>query len=215
MPVAKFKIQFARLGDPLLNPDLPVVLEKLPRLYDAPGLLPCISSIAPAGCEERMEQLRQVKDELYAGGRFQLQFSIHSTDEAVRNRLMPAQKWNLAQVAEFGAKWWHPGDRKITLNFAVSPAIPINGDVLLQHFDPQRYLIKLTPVNPTASAVEHGLYDPAYSERAAFAPLKVALEEKGYSVLVSIGELEENHIGSNCGMCLRKYLEFTNRSNYL
>jgi len=206
VPAEKFKIQFARLGDPLLNPDLPAVLGKLPQLYVAPGLMPCISTIAPAGCEERMVQIRQVKDELYADGRFQLQFSIHSTDEGLRDRLMPAKKWSLVQIAEFGERWWRPGDRKITLNFAVSPMIPIDGDVLLRHFDTQRYLIKLTPVNPTASAIEHGLYDPAYSVKVAFASLAAKLEEKGYEVLVSIGELEENRIGSNCGMCLRKYL---------
>ncbi len=207
VPAAKFKIQFARLGDPLLNPDLPTVLGKLPQLYQAPGLMPCLSTIAPAGCEERLEHIRQVKEELYVDGRFQLQFSIHSTDEVERDRLMPARKWNLAQIAEFGERWWRHGDRKITLNFALSPSIPIDSDILLQHFNPQRYLIKLTPVNPTASAKEHGLYDAAYANRAAFAPLQTTLEEKGYMVLVSIGELEENRIGSNCGMCLRKYLD--------
>jgi 23S rRNA (adenine2503-C2)-methyltransferase len=206
VPAAKFKIQFARLGDSLLNPDLPVVLRKLPRLYDAPGLMPCISTIAPAGCEDLLEEIRQVKDELYGGGRFQLQFSIHSTDEAVRDRLMPARKWNLAQIAEFGARWWQPGDRKITLNFAVSPAIPIDCDALLHYFDLNRYLVKLTPVNPTQSAIQNGLYDPAYADKAAFVPLQAALADAGYEELVSIGELEENRIGSNCGMSLRKYL---------
>jgi 23S rRNA (adenine2503-C2)-methyltransferase len=33
------------------------------------------------------------------------------------------------------------------------------------------------------------------------------LSEVGYEVLVSIGELEENHIGSNCGQYITRYLD--------
>ncbi len=44
--VKKFKIQFARIGEPALNPSVLEALEMLPQKYDAPGLLPSISSIA-------------------------------------------------------------------------------------------------------------------------------------------------------------------------
>ena len=33
------------------------------------------------------------------------------------------------------------------------------------------------------------------------------LEDAGYRVIVSIGEVEENYIGSNCGQYVRRHLE--------
>ena len=33
------------------------------------------------------------------------------------------------------------------------------------------------------------------------------LRGRGYEVIVSIGELEENRIGSNCGQYLKRYLD--------
>jgi len=40
------------MGDPALNLDVLTVLEKLPGIYDAPGLLPSISTVGPKNSEE-------------------------------------------------------------------------------------------------------------------------------------------------------------------
>ena len=50
IPCKQFKIQFARMGEPALNPAVLEVLERLPDLYQAPGLIPSISTVAPASC---------------------------------------------------------------------------------------------------------------------------------------------------------------------
>ncbi|MBI2342114.1 MAG: radical SAM protein, partial [Deltaproteobacteria bacterium] len=44
----KLKIQFARMGEPALNPCVLGVLEELPRKYPVKGLMPCIATTAPA-----------------------------------------------------------------------------------------------------------------------------------------------------------------------
>ena len=77
VPACKFKIQFARMGEPALNMAVLDVLEQLPERYDAPGLMPSISTIAPHGSDEFFDGLLEVKDRLYRGGRFQFQYSIH------------------------------------------------------------------------------------------------------------------------------------------
>ena len=56
IPVKKLKIQFARVGEPSLNPNVLDVLEELPKIYDAPGLLPCISTVAPKGNKKFFER---------------------------------------------------------------------------------------------------------------------------------------------------------------
>lgn len=39
IPAKQFKIQFARMGEPTLNPQVLNVLDELPELYKAPGLI--------------------------------------------------------------------------------------------------------------------------------------------------------------------------------
>lgn len=208
VPARKFKIQFARMGEPALNMAVLDALEQLPGRYDAPGLMPSVSTIAPHGAEAFFEGLLDVKDRLYAGGRFQFQFSLHTTDEAARERLIPVRKWSFAQMAAYGERFYRAGDRKITLNFALAEGMPADPSVLLRYFDPARYLVKLTPVNPTVRATQNGLLthiNPYWPDSAR--PLAGALAEAGYEVVVSIGEVLENQIGSNCGQYVLKYLE--------
>ena len=61
IPVKQFKIQFARMGEPALNDAVLDVLEELPRRYDAPGLMPSISSVAPFGTDAFFERLLEIK----------------------------------------------------------------------------------------------------------------------------------------------------------
>jgi 23S rRNA (adenine2503-C2)-methyltransferase len=208
VPAAKFKIQFARMGEPALNLAVLDALEELPRRFDAPGLMPSISTIAPHRTDAFFERLLDIKDRLYPGGRFQFQYSIHTTDISLRDRLIPVRKWDFGRMAVYGERFLRPSDRKITLNFALAAGAPVEADVLLRYFDPQKYLIKITPVNPTCHAVQNGLFsyvDPLRPETAS--ALAKHLNAAGYEVIVSIGEVEENQIGSNCGQYVLKYLE--------
>ena len=210
IPVEKFKIQFARMGEPAFNPAVLDVIEEVPSRYDAPGFLPSVSTVAPRGCDAFFERLLTLKRERYGRGRFQLQFSIHSTDPDVRDRLIPIDKWSFAEIAAYGNRFFEPEDRKITLNFALAEGTPIEADALLAHFDPGRYLVKVTPVNPTYRAAASGLtsYVDAHDPAKEYDALK-ALEAAGYEVILSIGETEENHIGSNCGQYVSRHLRTT------
>jgi 23S rRNA (adenine2503-C2)-methyltransferase len=206
VPAGKFKIQFARMGEPALNREVIEILDRLPDRYRAPGLIPCISSIAPAGTDRFFEELLIIKDRLYRGGRFQMQFSIHSTDPETRDRLMPVPKWPLARIADYGRRFYRPGDRKVCLNFAMIRGIPLGPDVLAEIFDPVHFLIKLTPLNPTHEAARHGL-ETSISPTAEKMECDIikALKDRGFDVLLSIGEHEENLIGSNCGQYIMRH----------
>ena len=208
IPASKFKIQFARMGEPSLNMAVLEALEELPRRYHTVGLMPSVSTIAPLGTDAFFERLIDVKNRLYAGGRFQFQYSVHTTDVVLRDQLIPVRKWDFARMAAYGEKFYRAGDRKITLNFALAADSPIEASVLTQYFDPARYLVKLTPVNPTSRATQNNLasrIDPSRPETAE--AVTRSLTEAGYDVIVSIGEAEENEIGSNCGQYVLNYLE--------
>ncbi len=212
IPSREFKIQFARMGEPALNPTVLQVLEQLPHRYEAPGLLPSLSTIAPRGSERFLERLMEVKRRYYSAGRFQFQFSVHSTDQSLRDYLIPVKKWGLAEIAEFGERYYQPGDLKVTLNFALGRGMPLEAAVLRQYFSPEKFLIKITPLNPTYRAMENRLetyIDPTKPPESD--EIVQSLRHAGYDVIVSIGEVEENYIGSNCGQYLRTHLQARDR----
>lgn len=200
VPARKWKVQFTRMGEPAFNPAVLDVLEELPRRYRSPGLLPSISTVAPLHCEPFLERICDVKRRLYVGGRFQMQFSIHTTDAARRDALIPIRKLPFEAIAAFGKRFMAANDRKITLNFIVMKDYPINPSILRSTFDPAHFLIKLTPLNPTRTARRYALVtslDPGDANSAE--PLAAELRRAGFDTIVSIGNLKENRIGSNCG----------------
>lgn len=216
VPVSKFKIQFARMGEPSLNPSVLDAMKRLPTEYEAPGLNVSVSSVAPKSptATKFFEELVKIKEQLYPGGRFQLQFSIHTTDEARRDDLIPTRKWSFSEIASYGKRFARPesGDKKVTLNFAPVKGFPIDPSVMRKHFDPERFLIKLTPLNPTVRSKEQSLasainpHDNSSSEG-----LVNAFQDEGFEVVLSIGELEENRIGSNCGQYIQRALHARER----
>jgi 23S rRNA (adenine2503-C2)-methyltransferase len=208
IPVEKFKIQFARMGEPSFNISVLDVLAELPNRYHAAGLIPSLSTIAPRGVELFFERLLEIKERLYPNGNFQFQFSLHTTDDHIRDRLIPVKKWSFAEMAEYGNRFYKHGDRKITLNFALAKGMPIAPEILSRFFDPDKYVIKITPLNPTCEAAKNGLssYLDPYEKNGDHEIVRL-LADWGYEVIVAIGEVEENQIGSNCGQYLLKYLD--------
>lgn len=208
VPAEKFKVQFARMGDPAFNRDVLTVLEKLPGIYDRGALIPSVSTVAPLGCQTFFDGLLDIKKRLFNRGRFQMQFSIHSTDPATRDWLTPIKKWSFSRISDYGNEFYTPGDRKITLNFALARNVPVEPEVLLRHFDPEKFILKITPINPTHSTARNELtsYVDPHDRRAHSDSLLQKLRAAGYQVLLSIGEVEENKIGSNCGQYLSRHL---------
>lgn len=207
IPSSQFKIQFARMGEPCLNPAVLDVLRELPDRYHAPGLMPSVSTIAPSGCESFLESLRRIKNTRYGAGRFQLQFSIHTTDMALRRAVVPVKTLSFREIAAFGDHFYCSGDRKITLNFALANQHPVDAAVLKRWFSPERFLIKLTPLNPTYRALNNRMYsriDPLDPD--THTQLIQHLRNTGFEVILSIGNTEENRIGSNCGQFLQSHI---------
>jgi 23S rRNA (adenine2503-C2)-methyltransferase len=207
IPCKQFKIQFARMGEPSFNPAVLETLKELPGRYQARGLMPSLSTIAPRGVDKFFDDLLEIKNELYPNGQFQFQFSMHTSDETLRKQLIPVRTWRFAEMAAYGEQFYRPGDRKITLNFALAKDLPLDPEHLRPYFDPQKFLIKITPLNPTYQAESNGLdsfIDTGTGEMSG--QVVEALEDAGYRVIVSVGELEENRIGSNCGQYVLKHV---------
>jgi hypothetical protein len=102
-------------------------------------------------------------------------------------------------MAAFGGPFCHPskGDRKVTLNFAPITGYSIDPSVIRECFDPDRFLIKLTPLNPTLRSSEGGMrsvidHDSPQTGQA----LIDEFTREGFEVILSIGEVDENMIAA-------------------
>lgn len=200
----KFKIQFARMGEPAYNDNVLEVLSILGKRYKEINFLPSLSTIAPSKREIFLYDLLKQKKELFPTN-FQMQFSIHSTDNKQRQELIPVDKWSFKKMNDYGKKFFDEGGKKLTLNFAAALNNIIEPEVIAENFDSDIFLIKLTPVNPTYRSIQNSILLPDDYENY-LNKIAEKFHSYGFETIISIGELEENNIGSNCGQHLLNYL---------
>jgi 23S rRNA (adenine2503-C2)-methyltransferase len=200
---AKLKVHFARMGEPAFNDAVLEAMARLPGEVRSPGLWCCVATVAPRGRDAWFERLIGIKERSFRG-RFQLQFSVQSTDPRDRARLTPIAHWSLPEIAAFGGRFFRAGDRKVVLNFALARDVAFDPEVVGACFDPDRFAVKVTPVNPTARGAETGFETVLRSERQEAAlGVRDALLARGFDVVLSVGEAGEDLIGSNCGQAVR------------
>lgn len=198
----KFKIQFSRVGEPSYNHAVIDVLEKFITRYKTKNFIPSLSTIAPKGTDKFFERLLNIKRSLYESN-FQLQFSLHTTDERRRDEMIPVKKWTFGEIAKYSERFYNANGKKVTLNFALAEKSPCNAQVLKKYFNPEIFLIKFTPLNPTYKAIKNNLVS-YIKPNVESHEIVERIKEAGYETIVSVGELEENKIGSNCGQYITK-----------
>ena len=110
--------------------------------------------MTPHGREKWFDRLLEIREHFHD---FQLQFSINSTDDTYRDKLMPYPKMSWEWLGDYGKKFFRQGQRKVCLNFAICPDIPVDAHGLRDYFDPNCFVVKLTPVNPTSAGLENQL----------------------------------------------------------
>lgn len=196
----KIKLHLARMGEPSFNDNVIDFLQEIGKLYDKLNLIPSIATVGPKGREKWFEKLKRIKEEFFSKGRFQLQFSINTTDEEQRKAMMPIRKLSFTEISKFGEFWLSEKDRLITLNFALSKDALFEGETLANYFSPQKFLIKITPLNPNSkSKINNSLIGYEGPILSSIQREIDFLEERGFKVILSIGSKKEIEIGSNCG----------------
>lgn len=199
----KLKVQFARMGEPSLNPAVLDVIARLPSILPTPHVVPCVATTAPRAATAWFEELLELR-RAFGPDAFQVQFSVQSTDEGVRDCLMPVAKWTLEEISGYAKRWVRGGERKVTLNAALAEGIPFEPEVIARVFDPAHCVVKLTPLNPTERAVRNGLTSAMDTgEEATIAELVRRLESFGFRCIVSIGDPREIRMGTSCGQLAR------------
>lgn len=129
----EFKINYTRMGEPFLNiTEVRKAIELIEKRF--PGTHHYISTIGV-----------QNSDFDWIQGNVTLQVSLHSLDTDRRNSLIPyPRKMSLSELGQI-----HTSSKlKTTLNMTLVDASDFDIKGLKRCFDPNRFFVKLSPINP-------------------------------------------------------------------
>lgn len=216
--IERLNIHYARMGEPTFNQDVLKSAEHIYFKYTMGNYIkidkhewipkfkvihPVVSTMMPKNNKWLQYFLYYwvgyIKNNLYKGDAG-LQLSINSTDEDERNKMFHNNALPLQEIAGMMLyKIPDPKGRKITLNFAVAD-YTIDPGLLAHYFDPANFIVKLTPMHKTSTAMENGIETAGdYSTYHPYEGIKKDLEKAGFEVIVFITSDEEDLGRITCG----------------
>jgi len=189
------------MGEPSWNPNVLDAAKWMKEHLDPEfNVHPVVSTMMPKNNEwlkTFVHTWMRIKNRLYRGNAG-LQLSINSTNEDERNKMFRNNCCSLEQIHNI-MNGIIPNGRKITLNFAVA-GYEIDPKQLLKYFSPDDYIIKLTPMHKTKTALANGVQTIGdYTTMHPYKEHEEALKKAGYDVLVFIASDEEDLGRITCG----------------
>lgn len=206
----RFNVHFARMGEPTFNKNVLLFakndLRDLVKKYiTAKTVHPVVSTMLPKNnpnLEEFVLEWCNIKNIDYKG-EAGLQFSINSTDNEQRNSQFNNMSLELEEISMLAKKLPKPVGRKYTLNFAVTKDTILDADRLSNLFSKDDFIVKITPIHETHSAIENG-YDvtTSYDDYDVYRDFEQPLVKKGWDVIVFVPSKEEDSDRITCGNAL-------------
>lgn len=199
----RLNIHYARMGEPTFNKAVLQHAREVKGLYEDrfTTVHPVVSTMMPRKNKELKKYLGQwmdIKNNLYKG-EAGLQLSINSTNDTERDLMFSGASLPFNEVGAIAKNLANnsaPVGRKITLNFALA-GYEIDENKLLEWFNPEYFLCKLTPMHVTESVVDNEVsFIEPYEE------VEERLKKVGYDVIVFIPSHEEDMGRITCGNAL-------------
>lgn len=81
--------------------------------------------------------------------------------------------------------------QNINLNFPVTTQTILDAKELSRLFDKEKFIVKITPIHETASAVENGFEVTGYSDYNVYRQFEQPLLEEGWDVIVFVPSKED------------------------
>lgn len=197
----RLNVHFARMGEPSWNPNVLDCAKWLKDHIDPEYKChPVVSTMMPKNNEwlkTFIHTWMRLKNRVYKG-EAGLQISINSTNEKERDYLFNNNSLRLDQIAKIMDGVIVTG-RKITLNFAIAE-YEIDPNILLRYFNPESYIIKLTPMHKTKEAINNNIKTIGdYTTIQPYEKYENDLKNAGYDVLVFIASDYEDLSRITCG----------------
>ena len=206
----RFNVHFARMGEPTFNSSVlsfaEYWLRKIVSMHiDAKVIYPVVSTMLPKDNKQLNSFLFKwcdIKNESY-NGEAGLQFSINSTDDEQRQYQFGGMSLSLGEISRIAERLPIPVGRKYTLNFAVTKKTILDAKRLSALFDKDKFIVKITPIHETNSAVNNG-FDVAnsYTDYDVYRQFEQPLLDEGWDVIVFVPSKEEDSDRITCGNAL-------------
>ena len=206
----RFNVHFARMGEPTWNNSVldfsRYYLRNIVDSYiDADTIHPVVSTMLPKSnnnLERFVLDWCNIKNIEY-NGESGLQFSINSTDEKQRKEQFRSNSLSLSEISKFSERLPAPVGRKYTLNFAVTKDTILNAKDLSNMFDKDKFIVKITPIHETKSAVSNGFdVSTSYTDYDVYRDFEQPLLDLGWDVIVFVPSKEEDSDRITCGNAL-------------
>ena len=138
----EFKINYTRMGEPFLTIEsVKEAIEKIEAKY--PGTHHYVSTIGITGSD-----FDWIRDNVT------LQVSLHSLDDTRRDDLIPfPRKMSIPQLGQIRTS----SRLQTTLNMTLVDASDFDIERLRKHFDPDKFFVKLSPINENKVSRENSL----------------------------------------------------------
>jgi len=201
----RLNIHYARMGEPTWNNnvlDFTRCMRKELYPYIGRSLIhPVVSTMLPknnANLAWFLNEWMEIKNYDFRGDAG-LQLSINSTSDAERNDMFSNNCCTLKEASEIGKMLDWPKGRKITLNFAVAD-YEINAEKLADLFNPNKFIVKLTPMHKTQTALVNGIETAGdYTTMYPYIEYERSLKKAGFDVIVFIASEYEDLGRITCG----------------
>jgi 23S rRNA (adenine2503-C2)-methyltransferase len=138
----EFKINYTRMGEPFLNIDnvkeaIRIISEKYPNTHHY---------VSTIGIKDM--DVNWIKDNIT------LQLSLHSLDEYHRDWLIPyKKKMSISELGQVRTQ----SHLKTSINLTLVEESDFDIEKIKEHFDPEKFFIKLSPINPNTISDKNGL----------------------------------------------------------
>lgn len=201
----RLNIHFARMGEPTWNPEVlkfswAMRDELFPYIGDS-VIHPVISTMMPhmnTRLKDYILEWCKIKNDCFKG-EAGLQLSINSTSDTERQNMFNGNSMTLSEISNLMDKMPAPVGRKYTLNFAVA-GYEINGAKLAKLFNPEHFIVKLTPMHKTSTAISNGIKTEGdYTTFYPYQEAEQSCKEAGFDTLVFIASEYEDLGRITCG----------------
>ena len=206
----RFNVHYARMGEPTFNEEVLGFTEYdlrhlVSRFIKAETIHPVVSTMLPKYNQDLVRFILEwcrIKNKVY-GGEAGLQFSINSTDDTQRDAQFDGRSLSLQEISDIAKILPMPVGRKYTLNFAVTEDTILDAARLTELFDKQKFIVKITPIHKTNSAVKNGFnVTTEYTDYNVYKQFEQPLLRMGWDVIVFVPSEEEDSDRITCGNAL-------------
>ena len=205
----RLNIHFARMGEPTFNRDVlvvgrflssPIVRSELN--LECETLHPVMTTMMPkknSQLEKFLYEWIQIKNFNFKGDA-NIQVSINSTDDEQRDKMYNGSTRSLKEISELVKDFPDPVGRKYCLNMAMADGYEGDGKKMADLFDPDKWMVKITPIHVNNSTIENGIKSTgAYDLYDFYAPHEESFKNAGFDTLVFVPSYDEDYGMITCG----------------